>query len=86
MKIIKSNTEFIKKYGKIEFYEMCKYIPQELALAKINKIIGGYKVSNRKKRVKFYRKDSRGVYLDFATIFSLGCQYIDNYINGSDFE
>ena len=56
-----NNTDFIKKYGKFEFYEMCKCISQDLAIAKAMKKIGGYKVSNNKKRVKFYRKDKDSV-------------------------
>lgn len=64
-----NNADFIKKYGKFEFYEMCKNISQDLAIAKAMKKIGGYKVSN-KKRVKFYRKGKDSVYVDFATVFT----------------
>ena len=77
-----SNAEFIKEYGKFEFREMCKNISQDLAIAKAMKKIEGYKVNNTKKIVKFYRKDKESVYLDFATIFTLGCNQIDKYING----
>ena len=77
-----NNTDFIKKYGKFEFYEMCKCISQDLAIAKAMKKIGGYKVSNNKKRVKFYRKDKYSVYVDFATIFTLGTDKLKNYIEG----
>ena len=77
-----SNAEFIKEYGKFEFREMCKNISQDLAIAKAMKKIGGYKVNNTKKIVKFYRKDKESVYLDFATIFTLGCNQIEKYING----
>ena len=76
-----NNTDFIKKYGKFEFYEMCKCISQDLAIAKAMKKIGGYKVSN-KKRVKFYRKGKDSVYVDFATIFTLGIDKLSNYIEG----
>ena len=55
MEIIKSNADFIKKYGQFEFYEMCKFVPQDLAIARISKNIGGYKINNTKKRVIFYR-------------------------------
>ena len=48
-----SNAEFIKEYGKFEFREMCKNISQDLAIAKAMKKIGGYKVNNTKKIVKF---------------------------------
>ena len=82
MEIIKSNADFIKKYGRFEFREMCRFVPQDLAIARINKNIGGYKINNTKKRVKFYRKNKESVYLDFATIFTLGCNRIDKYING----
>lgn len=77
-----SNAEFIKEHGKFEFIEMCKNISQDLAIAKAMKKIEGYKVNNTKKIVKFYRKDKESVYLDFATIFTLGCNQIDKYING----
>ena len=76
-----NNTDFIKKYGKFEFYEMCKNISQDLAIAKAKKKIGGYKVSN-KKRVKFYRKGKDSVYVDFATVFTLGIDELNNYIRG----
>lgn len=77
-----SNAEFIKEYGKFEFREMCKNISQDLAIAKAMKKIGGYKVNNNKKRVKFYRKDKYSVYVDFATIFTLGIDKLNNYIEG----
>lgn len=32
-----NNTDFIKKYGKFEFYEMCKDISQDLAIARAMK-------------------------------------------------
>ena len=54
METIKSNADFIKKYGRFEFREMCKFIPQDLAIARINKNIGGYKINNTKKRVMFH--------------------------------
>ena len=67
MEIIKSNADFIKKYGQFEFYEMCKFVPQDLAIARISKNIGGYKINNTKKRVIFYRKNpleiSKGFFL-----------------------
>ena len=81
-----SNAEFIKEYGKFEFREMCKNISQDLAIAKATKKIGGYKVNNTKKIVKFYRKDKESVYLDFATIFTLGYNQIDKYINRGSFK
>lgn len=80
------NGEFIKEYGRYEFREMCRYIPQDLALAKINKNIGGYKINNNKKRVKFYRKDKDSIYLDFATIFTIGCDKIGKLIDRGVFD
>ena len=77
-----NNADFIKKYGKFEFYEMCKGISQDLAIAKAMKEIGGYKVSNNKKKVKFYRKDKNSVYVDFSTVFTLGIDELNNYIKG----
>ena len=61
---------------------MCKGISQDLAIAKAMKEIGGYKVSNNKKKVKFYRKDKNSVYVDFATVFTLGIDELNNYIKG----
>ena len=77
-----NNTDFIKKYGKFEFYEMCKGVSQDLVIAKAMKKIGSYKVSYNKRRVKFYRKDKYSVYVDFATIFTLGIDKLSNYIEG----
>jgi len=76
-----NNIDFINKYGKREFIDMCKYIPMELSLAKAQRQIGGFKINNSKKRVKFYRKNKDSIYLDFATIFDLGCNNIQKYIN-----
>lgn len=75
-----SNAEFIKEYGKFEFREMCKNISQDLAIAKATKKIGGYKVNNTKKIVKFYRKDKESVSVDFAIVFTLGVDKLKNYI------
>ena len=77
-----NNTDFIKKYGKFEFYEMCKGVSQDLVIAKAMKKIGSYKISNNKRRVKFYRKDKNSVYIDFAIIFTLGIDKLNNYIEG----
>ena len=74
------NIDFIKQYGKLEFYDMCKYISQQLFLAKAQKQIGGFKVNNSKKYVKFYRKDKESVNLEFATIYSIGCNKLGQYI------
>ena len=75
-----SNAEFIKEYGKFEFREMCKNISQDLAIAKATKKIGGYKVNNTKKIVKFYRKDKESVSVDFAIVFTLGVDKLEKYI------
>lgn len=75
-----SNAEFIKEYGKFEFREMCKNISQDLAIAKATKKIGGYKVNNTKKIVKFYRKDKESVSVDFAIVFTLGVDKLKKYI------
>ncbi len=75
-----SNAEFIKEYGKFEFREICKNISQDLAIAKATKKIGGYKVNNTKKIVKFYRKDKESVSVDFAIVFTLGVDKLKNYI------
>lgn len=79
---VRNNNDFIKKYGKFEFLEMCKHIPQDLAVAKYNKEIGGYKINNKKKIAKIYSKDKRfDVCVDFATIYMVGCDTIGNIIN-----
>ena len=75
-----SNAEFIEEYGKFEFRDMCKNISQDLVIAKAMKKIGGYKVSNKKKMVLFYKKDGSKIYLDFATIFTLGIDGLERKI------
>lgn len=76
-----NNADFIKKYGRYEFNEMCKYLPQQLTYARMCKQIGGFKISNRKKIVKFYRKSGKSIYLDFATIFSVGNERLSDYLD-----
>lgn len=75
-----SNADFIKKYGKFEFRAMCKDIPLILALAKAQKKIGGYKINNTKKTVKFYQRNKESIILEFALIFILGTDNIQAYI------
>lgn len=77
---MKGNIDFINEYGKREFYDMCNYIRQELSLAKVQRQIGGFKVNNLKKRVKFYRKDKKSICLDFATIYYISCSKLKEYI------
>lgn len=74
------NVDFINKYGKREFRDICDYIPMKLSLARAEKQIGGFKVNNSKKYVKFYRKDKESVCLEFATIYSIGISKLKNYI------
>lgn len=76
-----NNADFIKKYGRYEFNEMCKYLPQQLTYARMCKQIGGFKISNRKKVVKFYRKSGKSIYLEFATIFSIGNERLNDYLD-----
>lgn len=75
------NIDFIKQYGKREFLDMCRYIPMELSVARMQKQIGGFKINNTKKKVKFFRKDKESIYLDFATIFNIGCDKLQKYID-----
>lgn len=75
------NIDFIKKYGKREFIDICKYIPMQLSLARAEKKIGGFKINNSKKYVKFYRKDRESINLEFATIYYIGCDKLAEYIN-----
>ena len=74
------NVDFINKYGRKEFIDLCKNMPMELLLAKAQKKIGGFKINNSKKRVKFFRKNKESVYLEFAMIFSLGYDNLQKYI------
>lgn len=74
------NVDFIRKYGKFEFYIICKDIPQDLAVAKTMKKIGGYKINKRRNNVVFYKSNGHNVCLDFATIFTLGIDRINDYI------
>lgn len=75
-----NNINFINSYGKREFYDMCDYIQRDLYIAKAQKQIGGFKISNRKKRVLFYRKNKESVILDFATIYSVGIPKLQKYL------
>ena len=75
-----TNSEFIEKYGKVEFYDIAKHIYQDLQIARLNKVIGKFKIYNNKKKVKFYRKDKTFIILDFATIYSVGCDNLKKYI------
>lgn len=75
------NIDFIKKYGKREFIDICKYIPMQLSLARAEKKIGGFKINNSKKYVRFYRKDRESINLEFATIYYIGCDKLAEYIN-----
>ena len=74
------NIDFIKQYGKREFIDMCKFIPMQLSIAKAQKQIGGFKVNNSKKYVKFYRKDKESVNLEFATIYRIGMNRLADYV------
>lgn len=76
-----NNSSFVKEYGKREFYDMCKYICMQLSIAKAQRKIGGFKINNKQKRVKFYRKDKENVSLDFATIYDIGCSKLKQYID-----
>ena len=74
------NIDFIKRYGKREFIDMCKFIPMQLSIAKMQRQIGGFKVNNSKKYVKFYRKNKESVNLEFATIYNIGCDKLADYL------
>ena len=76
-----TNVDFIKRYGKREFIDMCTYIPQSLCLAKVQEKIGGFKINNTKKYVKFYRKGKESKNIEFATIFSIGCDKLQKYLD-----
>ena len=78
--MIKDNSGFINKYGNIEFHEMCKFVYQELAIAKSNKKISNYRINKRKNIVKFYTKN-QCIDIDCALIFSLGIDNIQSYID-----
>ena len=75
------NIDFIKQYGKREFVDMCKFIPTQLSVAKAQKEIGGFKVNNSKKYVKFYRKNKESVNLEFATIYYIGIHRLAHYLD-----
>lgn len=81
-----SNSEFIKVYGKREFYDMCDYVYQELSLAKARRqLICRFKINNSKKRVKFINKDKE-FSLEFATIWNIGCMNLQQYIENKNKE
>ena len=73
------NNDFIKKYNKKEFIDLCKNITQELLLLKMEKKIGYYKMDSINKRVTFF-KDKKIVKLDYATIFTIGYDNLQSYI------
>lgn len=75
-----NNAKFIKEYGIMEFREICNTIYQELAIAKMKKQIGKYRINNTKKCVKFYNKEQKSVSLDFALIFTIGINNIRGYL------
>ncbi len=75
-----NNADFIKKYGKIEFYDVCKNISYDLSIAKLKKEIDFYKINKKKKVVKFYNKNNKSICLEFATIYSIGFKNLRNYI------
>lgn len=74
------NVDFIKKYGNREFIDMCKYIPIQLSVARAQKEIGGFKVYNGKKYVKFFNREKGNINLDFATIYDIGTDKIKRYL------
>jgi len=66
-----SNQDFINKYGRLEFYDMCKNIAQDLQIAKIRKKISGYRLHNKTKKVTIYKKDKTSITIDFATAYCM---------------
>lgn len=71
-----NNKKFIEKYGKDEFYSLCKHIHLDLFNAKSKKKICSYKVHNRKKYVTFFLGNGKYVNIDFATIFIVGLEQV----------
>ncbi len=63
-----NNAEFIKKYGKREFYALADDVCDILSVWKINKEIRHFKCSNRKKRATLYLNDGTTKNVDYATI------------------
>lgn len=64
-----SNDEFILKYGIKEFRDMCKYISQDLLIAKNLKLIKSYQIYNNSKKVKLTYNNKTSNCVDFAEIF-----------------
>lgn len=63
-----NNGEFIKRYGKREFYALASDVIDILSIWKINKEIRNFKCSNRKKRAILYLNDGTTKYVDYAYI------------------
>ena len=64
-----TNNEFIKKYGKSEFYSLKEYVYQKLTILKFEKKLKGFKVSNKKSKAKIYLNNGETVFRDFAYIW-----------------
>ena len=74
-----TNIDFKNKYGKREFNDMCKYVIEELSIAKAQKQLGGFKINNTKKYVRFFI-NNKSICIEFATIFQIGCEKIEKYL------
>ena len=75
-----TNKDFIEKYGKKEFVDICNYICIELSLTRIQRKIGNFKINNSKKYATFYRKDGKHIRVEMATIYSIGVDNLSKYV------
>lgn len=81
-----NNIQFIKKYGKQEFIDICKNINHDLEIAKFMKEICCYKINKIQKNVKFYINGKGCITLDFASIYAIGIFNLKKYLKGVDIE
>lgn len=65
-----NNAEFLKRYGKQEFYALSNDVYDILSIWKINKDIRHFKCSNRKKRAILYMNDGTSKCVDYASIIT----------------
>lgn len=64
-----TNGEFIKTYGKAEFYDLKDYVYQRLTILKMDKKLKGFRISNRKGRAQIFLNNGQTVFREFAYIW-----------------
>lgn len=65
-----TNVEFIKEYGKHNFYDLKDYVEQLLFQYKYEKVIKGYRIHGRKGYVTIYNNGG-SINLQLATVWKM---------------